>query len=129
MSVRIFVADDHDIVREGVKSLLRSRPDWRICGEASNGNDAITRIRDIQPDAAVVDISMPGVSGLEVTKQVLRTNPEIKLLIFTMHAGNTLSESAREAGAKGLVLKSFAARDLVRALETIIAGGTFFENS
>lgn len=58
MSVRLFVADDHDIVREGVKSLLRSRPDWLICGEASNGNDAITGIRDIQPEAAVVDISM-----------------------------------------------------------------------
>jgi DNA-binding NarL/FixJ family response regulator len=126
MPVRIFVADDHDIVREGVKSLLRSRSDWIICGEAANGNDAVAGIREVQPDVAVIDISLPGLSGLAVTREVAKLNPGTKTLIFTMHDGKSLLNAAAEAGAKGLVLKSFAARDLVGALEILIAGGTFF---
>jgi DNA-binding NarL/FixJ family response regulator len=126
MPVRIFVADDHDIVREGVKSLLKSRADWVVCGEAANGRDAIASIRELRPDVAVLDISMPGLTGLEVARQVTALNSGTKTVIFTMHDGKSLLKAAEEAGAKGLVLKSYAARDLVRALEAIIAGETFF---
>src|SRR5580704_16411785 len=91
MPIRIFVADDHDIVREGVKSLLKSRPDWTICGEASDGIQAESRIEKVDCDIAVLDISMPGKSGLEVAAAVSRKHPEIKILIFTMHSGKTLS--------------------------------------
>jgi DNA-binding NarL/FixJ family response regulator len=126
MPIRIFVADDHDIVREGVKSLLKSRPEWTTCGEASNGTQAVSLIEKVDCDIAIFDISMPGKSGLEVAASVSRKHPEIKIMIFTMHSGKTLHSAAREAGAHGVVQKSFAARDLVRAIEAIIGGGDFF---
>jgi DNA-binding NarL/FixJ family response regulator len=127
MSARIFVADDHDIVREGIKSLLRSRPEWTICGEAADGTNAVKQIRELVCDAAVLDISMPGLSGLDVARQISVEKPDLRILIFTMHGGKSLLKAVRDAGAHGLVLKSFAARDLVRALERIINGDTFFE--
>ena len=126
MPIRIFVADDHDIVREGIKSLLKSRPEWTICGEASDGIQALSLIEKIDCDIAVLDISMPGKSGLEVAASVSRKHPEIKILIFTMHGGKTLHSAAREAGAHGVVQKSFASRDLIRAIEALIDGGNFF---
>jgi DNA-binding NarL/FixJ family response regulator len=126
MPIRIFVADDHDIVREGIKSLLKSRPEWAICGEASDGTKAASLIGNLDCDIAILDISMPGKSGLEVAASVSRQHPEVKILIFTMHGGKTLHSAARGAGAHGVVQKSFAARDLVRAIEALIDGGTFF---
>jgi DNA-binding NarL/FixJ family response regulator len=126
MPIRIFVADDHDIVREGVKSLLKSRPEWTICGETSDGTQAASLIGKIDCDIAILDISMPGKSGLEVAASLSRQHPGVKILIFTMHGGKTLHSAAREAGAHGVVQKSFAARDLVRAIEALIDGGTFF---
>jgi DNA-binding NarL/FixJ family response regulator len=126
MATRIFVADDHDIVREGVKSLLKSRPEWMICGEASDGLQAALLIETVDCDIAVLDISMPGKSGLEVAALVSRKFPAMKILIFTMHGGKTLHGAARDAGAHGVVQKSFASRDLVRAIEALIGGDTFF---
>jgi DNA-binding NarL/FixJ family response regulator len=126
MPIRIFVADDHDIVREGVKSLLKSRPDWTICGEASDGIQAELLIEKVDCDIAVLDISMPGKSGLEVAAAVSRKHPAIKILIFTMHSGKTLHGAARGAGAHGVVQKSLASRDLIRAIEALIDGGNFF---
>ncbi len=120
------MADDHDIVREGVKSLLKSRPEWMICGEASDGIEAASLIEKVDCDIAILDISMPGKSGLEVAALVSRKHPELKILIFTMHGGKTLHSAAREAGAHGVVQKSFAARDLIRAIESLINGGDFF---
>jgi DNA-binding NarL/FixJ family response regulator len=124
--IRIFVADDHDIVREGVKSLLKSRPEWMICGEASDGIQAASLIGKADCDIAILDISMPGKTGLEVAASVSQQHPEVKILIFTMHSGKTLYSAAREAGAHGVVQKSFAARDLIPAIEALIGGGDFF---
>jgi DNA-binding NarL/FixJ family response regulator len=124
--VRIFVADDHDIVRAGIRSLLESQPDWTICGEAEDGLQAISGIRATKPDIAIVDITMPGRNGLEVAKEVSGL-PNVKVLIFTMHTAKTLVDAADDAGAYGLVLKSNATRDLVRALQALINGKTFFE--
>jgi DNA-binding NarL/FixJ family response regulator len=128
MPVRIFLADDHDIVREGVKALLKNRPEWTICGEASDGIQAESLVGELNCNIAILDISMPGKSGLEVAASVSRKHPEIKMLIFTMHSGNALYSAAREAGALGVVQKSFAARDLIPAVEALIDGGNFFPN-
>jgi DNA-binding NarL/FixJ family response regulator len=128
MPVRIFVADDHEVVREGVKSLLKTRPDWVICGEASNGPDTVTGVRAAQPDALVLDLSMPGLNGLEVAKEISGGVGDTKIVVFTMHDSTILTQEARRAGARGLVHKSLAGRDLVRALEIILKGGTFFES-
>jgi DNA-binding NarL/FixJ family response regulator len=126
MPTNIFVADDHDVVREGLKSLLSARLDWIIAGEASNGLDAVARIGRINPDVAVLDITMPGMNGLDVARQIRKTNRDVRILIFTMHDGITLSQVAQEVGANGLVLKSFASRDLVRAIDAVLEGETFF---
>jgi DNA-binding NarL/FixJ family response regulator len=127
MPVRIFVADDHDIVRAGIRSLLEPQPGWIICGEANEGVQAVSGICAAKPDVAIIDITMPGLNGLEVTKEVSSVNSAIRLLIFTMHTARTLVDAAQQAGAHGLVLKSYATRDLVRAIEALIAGKTFFE--
>jgi DNA-binding NarL/FixJ family response regulator len=126
MPIRIFLADDHDIVREGVKSLLKIRPEWTICGEASDGIQAESLIGEAGCDIAILDISMPRKSGLEVAASVSRKQPGLKILIFTMHSGKTLHSAAREAGAHGVVQKSSAFRDLIRAIDSLIDGGNFF---
>lgn len=128
MPIRIFVADDHEVVREGVKSLLKMRPDWVICGEAANGPDAIDGVIAARPDALVLDLSMPGLNGLDVARRIVSQGKETKILVFTMHDSIVLTEEVRKVGAHGLVHKSLAGRDLIRALEVILGGGTFFES-
>ncbi len=128
MPIRIFVADDHEVVREGVKSLLRIRPDWEICGESANGPDTVAGVLASRPDALVLDLSMPGLSGLDVAKRIVAAGDDTKILVFTMHDSMVLTEQVRKAGAHGLVHKSLAGRDLIRALEVILEGGTFFES-
>jgi DNA-binding NarL/FixJ family response regulator len=128
MPARIFVADDHDIVREGVKSLLASRADWIVCGEAANGKDAVAGVGATAPDVAVLDISMPELSGLEAAKKISQANPDVKILFFTMHDSKSLVRAVRDAGARGLVLKACAARDLLRAIDLLLAGESFFES-
>lgn len=127
MPIRIFVADDHEVVREGVKSLLRMRPDWAICGESANGPDTVAGVLADRPDVLVLDLSMPGLNGLEVATQILAVAGEMKILVFTMHDSAALAQEAKKAGARGIVHKSLAGRDLIRALEIILDGGTFFE--
>jgi len=125
--MKILIVDDHEIVREGVRTLLaKSRPEWDICGEARNGRDAIAAARDLRPDLVVMDISMPGLSGLEVVPRLRELGINSLVLMFTMHESSRLGSEARRAGAQGYVLKSQAAFDLVRAIDTLLAGGTFY---
>ena len=127
MPERILVVDDHEIVREGIRTLItRSRPDWEIVGEASNGAHAIELCATLKPDVMVLDITMPGMSGLETVSKMAAGNLGCRVLMFTMHESERLSDDVRQAGAQGLVLKSQAARDLVRAIDRLLAGGTFF---
>lgn len=128
MPARIFVADDHEVVREGVKSLLRIRPDWEICGESANGPDTVDGVIASRPDALVLDLSMPGLNGLDVAKRIVAVGKDTKILVFTMHDSIVLAEEVRKVGAHGLVHKSLAGRDLIRALDVILEGGTFFES-
>ncbi len=127
MPIKIFVADDHEVVREGVKSLLRMRPEWVICGESANGPDTIDGVISCRPDALVLDLSMPGLNGLDVARRIVAEVKDTKILVFTMHDSMVLTEEVRKVGAHGLVHKSLAGRDLIRALDVILEGGTFFE--
>jgi len=127
MGPRILIVDDHEIVREGIRNLLsQSRPAWVICGQATNGKDAVDAVRDLAPDAVVMDITMPMMSGLEATKRITQSGTACPILIFTMHESDSLSQEVRNAGAQGYVLKSQAAKNLIVAIETVLAGGTFF---
>jgi DNA-binding NarL/FixJ family response regulator len=127
MHPTILIVDDHEIVREGIRTLLRrSRSDWQICGEASNAGEALNAIKTLAPDIVILDITMPGMSGLEAAQRIRSMRHASRVLIFTMHDSERLATEVREAGAQGYVLKSQAARDLVLAIECILAGGTFF---
>ena len=119
--------DDHEIVREGIRTLInRSRPEWEICGEASNGEEAIEAAKALEPDIVVLDITMPKMSGLAAAPRIAKMGLGCRVLMFTMHDSDRLNIEVKQALAQGLVLKSQAARDLIRAIERLLAGETFF---
>jgi DNA-binding NarL/FixJ family response regulator len=127
MPARILLVDDHEIVREGIRTLIaRSRPDWEICGEATDGEEALEAARTLKPDVVILDITMPKMSGLEAAPRIAKLGLGCRVLMFTMHDSERLSNEVRQAEAQGLVLKSQAARDLIRAVDRLLAGGTFF---
>lgn len=129
MAVRVLVVDDHEIVREGVRSLIgRSRPEWKVSGEATNGREAVEAVKTLRPEVVVLDLTMPVMNGLEATTQIIGLGLGTRVLIFTMHESAQLSIQVREAGAKGCVLKSQAARDLTRAIDSLLEGGMFFDS-
>jgi DNA-binding NarL/FixJ family response regulator len=127
MSARILLVDDHEIVREGIRTLIaRSRPEWEICGEARDGEEALEAVRALKPDVVILDITMPKMSGLEAAPRIAKLGLGCRVLIFTMHDSERLSSEVRQAKAQGLVLKSQASRDLIRAVDHLLSGGTFF---
>lgn len=126
MAIRILLADDHDVVRQGLRTILRARPEWQICGEAANGKEAIDAAQRLQPDIIVLDITMPVMSGLEATEEMQKLHLDTHVLIFTMHDSRSLVRALKKAGAEGYVLKSHAARDLIPAIEKLLQGETFF---
>jgi DNA-binding NarL/FixJ family response regulator len=129
MKPKILIVDDHEIVREGIRRLLtRSRPDWEICGEATNGKQAIETAKRLKPEVVILDITMPGMSGLEAAPHIVKLDIGSRILIFTMHDSDRLGAEIRDAGAHGYVQKSQAARDLVIAIECLLQGGTFFKD-
>lgn len=126
MPVRILIADDHEVVRQGVRKILAARPEWEICGEAVNGQEAIQLAGELRPDAIIMDITMPVMSGLEAARKLTSNKNSPPILIFTMHESRSLADSVKEVGARGFVYKSRAARDLIKALEALLNGDTFF---
>jgi DNA-binding NarL/FixJ family response regulator len=129
VSARILVADDHEVVRQGIRLILQARPDWEICGEAVDGREAIRFTKQLHPDVVIMDITMPNMSGLEASQEIAKLQLPSRVLIFTMHESKSLAPSVRKAGAHGYVVKSRAARDLIDALDRLLAGGTFFDNA
>jgi DNA-binding NarL/FixJ family response regulator len=127
MPPRILLADDHEIVREGIRTLIaRSRPEWEICGEARDGEEALEAVRNLKPDVVILDVTMPKMSGLEAAPRIAKLGLGCRILMFTMHDSERLASEVRQAEAQGLVLKSQAARDLIRAVDRLLDGGTFF---
>jgi DNA-binding NarL/FixJ family response regulator len=121
----ILVADDHEVVRKGIRTLLESRPEWEICGEASTGREAIAKTARLKPDVVLLDITMPGLSGLEAIPEILQACPHTKVLVLTMHDSGRMASRVLAAGASGLVLKSDATRDLILALEALSKNKAF----
>jgi len=126
MAVRILIVDDHDIVRQGVRTILRSREDWEICGEAENGVEALIKIAILKPDVVVLDLSMPEKDGLAVATELPQTGVNCKTLVLTMHNSVGTAAAIRKTGAQGYVVKSHAAQHLIPAIETVLGGGVFF---
>jgi DNA-binding NarL/FixJ family response regulator len=124
--LRILVADDHEIVRHGLVALIKSRPDWEVCAEANNGHQAVESAKELKPDVAVLDIGMPVLNGLEATRQILHDNHAVKVLILTIHDTDQAVRAVLDAGARGFLLKSDAARDLITAIDALQRNKTFF---
>jgi DNA-binding NarL/FixJ family response regulator len=127
MNARIVIVDDHEIVREGIRTLLaKTRPEWIISGEAADGITAVQMIRDLSPDIVVLDLTMPGISGFETAARIRKLGLRSRILVFTTHEFERLDNEVRQVGADGYVLKTQAARNLVAAIDALLAGGTFF---
>jgi DNA-binding NarL/FixJ family response regulator len=123
--LRILVADDHGLVRRGARALLQSRRGWRVVGEAANGREAVEKAIELKPDVAVVDIGMPELDGIEVTRQIRTSAPEIRVLVLTMHESGQMVRRALDAGASGYLLKSDLTESLAKAVETVADGNRF----
>lgn len=124
-NLRFLVADDHDVVRKGVRALLEAQPGWEVVAEASDGREAVEKAKLVQPDVTILDLSMPELNGLEAAREILKTVPT-KVLILTMYDSDPLIRQTLEAGARGYLLKSDAGRDLVSAVDALRRNKTFF---
>jgi DNA-binding NarL/FixJ family response regulator len=126
---RILIADDHEIVRHGIRTLIAEHPGWEVCGEAVDGRDAVEKARALRPDLALLDVGMPNLNGLDAARQILAFAPRTRVLILTMHESEQVVREVLEVGARGFLLKSDAARDLVSAVEALQRRTTFFTSS
>jgi DNA-binding NarL/FixJ family response regulator len=124
--IKILIADDHELVRQGVRHTLETHPEWEVVGEASNGREAVELALDLDPDIAVLDLSMPELNGLDAIRQIVKTAPHIRILVLSIHDSDTLIHEVLAAGAKAYLLKSDAARDLVTAVQSLVDGRPFF---
>ncbi len=126
-AVRILLVDDHNVVRRGLRALLESRQGWQICGEASNGREAVELTKKLNPDVVVMDISMPELNGLEAARQIRKNVPDTAVLIFTLHDSEQMAREAKDAGAHGYVLKSGLESDLLEAIQSLGNHRPFFK--
>jgi DNA-binding NarL/FixJ family response regulator len=120
------LADDHEIVRRGLCALLQKREGWEVCGEASDGRQALEMAKELKPDVVILDIGMPQLNGLDTTRQLLQHDPQFKIIVLTITDSDQVIREAIDAGARGFVLKSDAARDLVSAVEALQSKQMFF---
>lgn len=125
-SLRILIADDHEMVRRGLKATLTEQPGWEVCGEAGTGRQAVELAAELKPDVVVLDLSMPELNGLEATRQIRKAAPRAEVLILTMHESENLVREVLTAGARGYVLKNDAGRVLVQAVETLSQHKPYF---
>ena len=124
--VRLLIADDHEIVRRGLRTVLETRQGWVVVAEASDGREALQKEEELNPHVTILDISMPSMNGLEAARQIMKRVPETKILILSMHDSDPLIQRVLETGARGYLLKSDAVRDLVTAVDALLCNKTFF---
>jgi DNA-binding NarL/FixJ family response regulator len=122
---RVLIVDDHAFVRRGVQSILDSFPDWELCGEAANGLDGVRMIEELRPDVVLMDVSMPGMDGIEATHRVRSANSRAKIILITLYESVELLRGGFRAGANGYLLKADAEEELIKALRIVIADGSY----
>jgi DNA-binding NarL/FixJ family response regulator len=124
--LRILIADDHEVARQGIRALLEAHPGWEVCAEAKDGREAVELAATVNPALILLDIGMPNLNGLEAARQILASSPEVPILILTMLDSDQVVREVLRAGARGFLLKSDAGRDLVAAVEALQLRRTFF---
>jgi len=124
--LRILVADDHTLVRQGLRKILESQPGWVVVGEAGDGRDAVQQTMDLQPDVVIMDIAMPRLNGVEAVQQIERRNPNARVLVLSMYSDEAYVTRAVRAGAAGYLLKDSADVDLIQAVSAVSEGKSFF---
>ena len=122
---RVLIVDDHAFIRRGVQLILRPYSQWELCGEADNGNDAIRMADELKPEVIIMDVSMPGLNGIEATREICKIQPDTKIVLLTLHESPDLVRSAFRAGARGYLLKTDAEQELVKALTVVIGEGAY----
>jgi DNA-binding NarL/FixJ family response regulator len=122
---RVLIVDDHAVIRRGVQGILNAYPEWELCGEADNGQEGVRLAGELRPEVVIMDVSMPGLNGLQATRIIHDSLPETKVLLLTLHSSGEFVRSAFHAGARGYVLKSDAENELVRALNVVVGEGRY----
>jgi DNA-binding NarL/FixJ family response regulator len=125
-TLRILLADDHTVVRQGLRKVLEERPDWQVIGEAGDGREAVSLAEQLKPDVAVIDVAMPLLNGIEATRQITKRVPSVRILILSMHSDEAYVTQVLNAGATGYLLKDSADVDLLQAVSAVSQGKSFF---
>lgn len=123
--MKVLIVDDHVIVREGLRALLETQPDIKIVGEAANGQEALNKVVEVKPDIVLMDITMPGINGLEATRQIKQRNPDVKILVLTVHEGDEYFFKMLTAGASGYFVKGGSSNELVSAMRIVRQGDVY----
>ena len=122
---RVLIVDDHAFIRRGVQTILHPYPEWEFCGEAENGKEAIRLAAELKPELIIMDVSMPGLNGIDATRAIRKSQPEVKVVLLTLHESAELLRSAFRAGARGYLLKTDAEQELVKALSVVAGEGAY----
>ncbi len=125
-NLRILIADDHDLLRRGVKAMIQSHAGWEVCGEAHTGREAVSKTEELKPDVLILDISMPDLNGVEAARRIRKASPNVEVLVLSMHYSDQLIRDIVEAGVRGYIVKSDSDRDLIIAVETLANHKPFF---
>jgi two-component system response regulator NreC len=126
MALRILLADDHTLVRKGLRKMLEERPDWQVVAEAGDGREAVRLAEEHAPDVAIIDVAMPLLNGIETTRQIAKRIPQVRILVLSMHANEAYVVQILKAGAIGYLLKDSADTDLITAVAAVASGKAFF---
>jgi DNA-binding NarL/FixJ family response regulator len=122
---RVLIVDDHAFIRRGVQTILHPYPEWEFCGEAESGKEAIRLADELKPEIIIMDVSMPGLNGIEATRAIRKSQPQVKVVLLTLHESAELLRSAFRAGARGYLLKTDAEQELVKALSVVAGDGSY----
>lgn len=122
---RVLIVDDHAFIRRGVQAILNPFPEWEPCGEADSGNEAIRLAEELKPEIIIMDVSMPGLNGIEATRVIRKSQPDMKIVLLTLHESPDLVRMAFRAGVRGYLLKTDAEQELVRALNVVLGEGSY----
>lgn len=122
---KVLIVDDHAFIRRGVQSLLQPYPEWEFCGEADSGNAAIRMVDELDPEVVLMDVTMPGMNGIEATRLIRTAHPRVKIILLTLHESSEVLRSGFRAGATGYLLKADAEEELMKALRVVVGDGAY----